>query len=44
MLTRAGVGVAVGNAKEVVKTAANDTTARNTDDGVATYINDFFEL
>ncbi|MBQ1276138.1 MAG: HAD family phosphatase [Flavobacteriales bacterium] len=44
MLTRAGMGVAVGNAKDVVKTAANATTLRNTEDGVATYINEFFKI
>lgn len=38
MLVHSGLGIAVGNAREEVKAIANYTTLKNTDDGVAHFI------
>lgn len=38
MLQHSGLGVAVGNAREQVKAIADDITLKNTEDGVAHYI------
>lgn len=41
MILAAGVGVAVGNADELLKSAANDVTASNNDGGVAKIIDKY---
>ncbi|NQU75559.1 MAG: HAD family phosphatase [Planctomycetes bacterium] len=43
MLTRAGLGVAMGNAVEAVKQAADFTTAGNDQDGVAQFIDQLLD-
>jgi 5-amino-6-(5-phospho-D-ribitylamino)uracil phosphatase len=44
MLEYAGRGIAMGNAIEVVKNIANDTTLSNEEDGIAVYLNDLLNL
>lgn len=44
MLSSAGLGVAVGNAKEVVKTAADRVTDENISDGVAKCLKIIFDI
>jgi len=44
MLDYAGHGVAMGNAIEQLKTIANEETSSNEEDGVATFLEDFFKL
>ena len=44
MLSSAGLGVAVGNAKDVVKAAADRTTDKNISDGVAKCLEFIFDL
>jgi hydroxymethylpyrimidine pyrophosphatase-like HAD family hydrolase len=42
MLQAAGLGIAVGNAKEEVKMVANEITMNSVDDGVAVAIEKYF--
>ena len=42
MIRYAGVGVAMANAQEVVKEAADYITASNDEDGLVQVINEFF--
>ncbi|MDD4819411.1 MAG: Cof-type HAD-IIB family hydrolase [Flavobacteriales bacterium] len=44
MLSRVGLGVAVGNAKDVVKSAADKVTEKNICDGVACFLKSFFDI
>ena len=44
MLSSAGLGVAVGNAKEVVKTTADRVTDENISDGVAKCLKIIFDI
>ena len=44
MLEGAGIGVAMGNSKQYVKDAANEVTADNDHDGVAEFLEKFFNL
>lgn len=44
MLEFAGHGVAMGNATEEVKSIANESTLRNTEDGIGVYLKDFLNL
>ncbi len=44
MLEYAGVGVAMGNAPESVKNAADEVTLSNDDDGVAKVIEKYFHV
>lgn len=44
MLEGAGIGVAMGNAKQYVKDAANEVTGDNDHDGVAEFLEKFFSL
>ena len=41
MIKYAGLGVAMGNAQEVVKASANYVTATNDENGVANVVNEF---
>jgi hypothetical protein len=41
MLKHAGCGVAVANAREMLKEIANHITAENTEDGVAKFIKEY---
>ena len=41
MIKYAGLGVAMGNAQEVVKESANYVTATNDENGVANVVNEF---
>lgn len=42
MLQYAGLGVAMGNAPEAIKAAANRVTANNNEDGIALVLNEVF--
>ncbi len=44
MIEYAGVGVAMGNAIDELKSIANKTTLTNEDDGIASFIEDYFNL
>lgn len=44
MLSRVGMGVAVGNAKDVVKSAADAITDKNIFDGVAVFLKKFYDI
>ncbi|MEI0738592.1 HAD hydrolase family protein [Paenibacillus sp. JTLBN-2024] len=44
MLEYAGLGVAMGNAPESVKNAADEVTLSNDDDGVAKVIEKYFHV
>lgn len=44
MIQSAQMGIAMGNAVELIKNAANDVTSSNIDDGVAKYLEKYFKL
>jgi Cof subfamily protein (haloacid dehalogenase superfamily) len=44
MIETAGIGVAMANATDKVKAVANSITLSNNDDGVAEFLEEFFEL
>ena len=44
MIETAGIGVAMSNATEEVKAAADSITLSNNEDGVAVFLEDFFDL
>ncbi|MFT8325192.1 Cof-type HAD-IIB family hydrolase [Oenococcus sicerae] len=44
MIKSAGIGVAMGNASAEVKAVSNAVTKRNTEDGVAVYLEKYFDL
>ena len=44
MIETAGIGVAMENAADEVKSAADSITLSNNDDGVAVFLEEFFKL
>ena len=44
MLENCGIGVAMANASEMVKDAANEQTLSNEEDGVGVWLNQYFDL
>jgi Cof subfamily protein (haloacid dehalogenase superfamily) len=44
MIEFAGHGIAMGNALEELKQVANDVTSTNEEDGIALYLEKFFQL
>lgn len=44
MLRKAGLGIAMENADDIVKQSADDTTSSNDDDGVARKLEQIFDL
>ena len=44
MLRKAGLGIAMENADDVVKKSADDTTVSNDEDGVAVKLEQLFDL
>ena len=44
MLESCGIGVAMANASDMVKDAANELTLSNEEDGVGVWLNRYFDL